>query len=139
MIPQFTSLNAKERRNAILFMESENKQFGPVLQLVPPKAYAGQRWAPLKVWRSAEFFVQEFPPTHDGVIRLSVNRTHVDPTSLRWVDGISWDDLQRLKGEAGYADREAVEVYPPAACVVNEANIRHLWILPARMPFSWGP
>jgi len=65
-------------------------------------------------------------------------RTHVDPTILRWVDGITWDDLQRLKREAGYGDREAVEVYPPAACVVNEANIRHLWILPSRMPFSWG-
>ena len=139
MIPHFVGLNAKERRNAILFMESENKQFGSVLQLVPPKAYAGQRWAPLKVWRSAEFFVREFSPTPDGVIRLSVNRTHVDPTSLRWVDGISWDDLQRLKGEAGYADWEAVEVYPPSACVVNEANLRHLWVLPARMPFSWWP
>ena len=139
MIPQFTSLNAKERRNAILFMESENKQFGLALQLIPRKAYADQQFAPLKVWRSSEFFVQEFSPTPDGVIRLSVNRTHVDPTSLRWVDGISWDDLQRLKGEAGYGDREAVEVYPPAACVVNEANIRHLWILPKRLPFSWGP
>ena len=136
MIPQFAHLSRAERVNAIRYIESENNKFGSVLvPMVAPGA--GARGAPVKAWRSAEFCVQEFQEA-GGVIRLSINRTHVDPTNLRWVDGISWDDLQRLKGEAGYADREAVEVYPPDRCVVDVANIRHLWILPARMPLSWG-
>jgi len=136
MIPQFMNLSRAERVNAIRYIEAENNKYGSVLvQVVAPGA--GDPGAPFRAWRSAEFMVQAFNDAH-GTIRLSVNRTHVDPTSLRWVDGISWDDLQRLKGEAGYGDREAVEVYPPAACVVNEENIRHLWILPCRMPFSWG-
>ena len=99
--------------------------------------YAGQNGSPLRAWRSKEFLVQLFPALGD-VQRLSVNRTRVDPATLRWVDGITWDDLQRLKREAGYGDREAVEIYPPDSCIVNVASIRHLWILPGRMPFSWG-
>lgn len=51
-------------------------------------------------------------------------------------DGISWDDLQWIKGAAGYRDREAVEVYPRDGDVVNVANMRHLWILPEG---TWMP
>ena len=137
MIPQFAGLSRAERRNAILFMEKSNQEFGDRLQEVVP-AGAGREGAAVRAWRSKEFCVQLFSEP-DGVLRLSVNRAHVDPATLRWVDGITWDDLQRLKSEAGFGDREAVEVYPPDGCVVDVANIRHLWILPARMPFSWGP
>lgn len=51
-------------------------------------------------------------------------------------EGISWDDLAWLKDAAGYADREAVELYPRTGDVVNVANMRHLWILP---PGTWMP
>ena len=44
-------------------------------------------------------------------------------------DGISWDALQAMKDEY-FPDARAVEVYPAQADVVNEANIRHLWIVP---------
>ena len=91
---------------------------------------------PSRAWRSREFLVQQCDET-GGVIRLSVNRTHVDPSTMRWLDGITWDDLQRLKSEAGFGDREAVEVFPPDGNVVDVANIRHLWVLPERLPFSW--
>jgi len=137
MIPQFMNLSRAERVNAIRFIEAENNKYGSVLvQVVAPGA--GVPGAPFRAWRSAEFMVQAFNDAH-GTIRLSVNRTHVDPATLRWVDGIRWDDLQRLKQEAGYGEREAVEIYPPDGYVVDVANMRHLWILPGRMPFSWGP
>lgn len=132
-------LSRAERVNAIRFIEAENEKYGNVLLPLNVKEYVAGPAAPVKAWRSREFLVQEFAALPDGVFRLSVNRTHVDPGSLRWVDGITWDDLQRLKREAGYGDREAVEIYPPDRCVVDVANIRHLWILPERMPFSWGP
>lgn len=139
MIPQFMHLSRAERVNAIRFIESENEKYGNVLLPLNVGEYVAGPAVPVKAWRSREFLVQEFAALPDGVFRLSVNRTHVDPGSLRWVDGITWDDLQRLKREAGYGDREAVEIYPPDGCVVDVANIRHLWILPDRMPFSWGP
>ena len=132
MIPQFLNLSQAERRNAILFMERENKKYGDVLQQVFSD---GKAPGPVKVWRSREFFCQLFEES--GVLRFSVNRTHVDPATLRWVDGISWDDLQRLKREAGFGGLEMVEIYPPDADLVDVANIRHLWIVSTRMPFSW--
>ncbi len=133
MIAQFMNLSRAERRNAILYMERENKAHPEALREILSD---GKAPGPVKVWRSREFLCQLFDGP-GGVLRFSVNRTHVDPATLRWVDGITWDDLQRLKREAGFGGLEMVEVYPPDADVVDIANIRHLWIVPTRMPFSW--
>lgn len=53
-------------------------------------------------------------------------------------DGITWDDLQWLKAAVGFGDREAVEVFPRDCDVVNVANMRHLWVLPAGSVLSFG-
>ena len=136
MIPRFVGLNFKERRNAILLLEQENQKYPEILTAIPlAESVRPDARAPFAAWRSREFCVQAFAESN-GIIRLSVNRTHVDPATMRWLDGISWDDLQRLKGEAGFGDQEAVEVYPPDGKVVDVANMRHLWVLPERMPFS---
>ena len=84
--------------------------------------------APTRAWRSRDFLVQEFPAEGPAIVRLSVNVTALD--GQRWKDGIPWDDLQRLKAEAGYPMHDAVEVFPRATDVVNVANMRHIWILP---------
>ena len=120
-------------------IHAENREFGPVLTDVPvTAAIASRPGAPVRALRSRAHLVQVFAEA-DGVVRLSVQRTDIRPDG-EWADGISWDDLQRLKAEAGYGDREAVEVYPPDADVVNVAAIRHLWVLPEgeRVPFSWA-
>lgn len=56
-----------------------------------------------------------------------------DGVHLRvWRSGrrpLSWDDLQAIKNEAAGEDALAVEVYPPQGEVVDEAPIRHLWIV----------
>ncbi len=44
-------------------------------------------------------------------------------------DGITWDELQAIKDER-FPNHTAVEIYPPHDEIVNEANIRHLWIVP---------
>jgi hypothetical protein len=88
----------------------------------------------LRVWRSSEFMVQLYD--QDGHLRLSINRTAVEPDG-HWQQGITWDDLQRLKSEAGFDDRWAVEVFPPGRHVTNVANIRHLFLLPEAPPFGW--
>ncbi|WP_202842089.1 DUF7694 domain-containing protein [Luteimonas saliphila] len=89
----------------------------------------------VRALRSRQFLVQEFAEPGD-IIRLSASRTTLRGDG-RWDDGISWDELQRLKAEAGYGDRFAVEVYPADVDVVNVGNLRHLWILPAAPPFAW--
>lgn len=86
-------------------------------------------------WRSRDFLAVgylEKPPA----IRLSVNRTLLRNDGS-WVDGITWDELQAIKSECGFADRDAVEIYPRDVDLVNVANLRHLWILPATFALTW--
>lgn len=138
MIPHFESLGRAERRAAIMYMESQNKKWPAHLVDVPEDQWPVGRHLtlrPSRVLRSSEFIVQEFH--ENDVTRLSVNRTHVDPATMRWVDGITWEELQQVKAECGYGDREAVEVYPPDRDVVNVGNLRHLWVLPDLVPFAW--
>ena len=126
------------------YLKAENLKYGFVPKIVPPSAWPDKakrlddestprRFA---VWRSRDYLIQGFYEK-DGVIRLSVIRTDIDPKTGHWKDGISWDELQRLKRLVGYGDREAVEIYPRDKDVVYDANVRHLWILPEPLPFSW--
>lgn len=64
-----------------------------------------------------------------GTLKLEIRRTD-------GADGISWDRLQELKAKAGFGNRYAVEVFPPDSRVVNEANMRHVWILPGELSFA---
>jgi hypothetical protein len=91
---------------------------------------------PLSVWRSKKFLAcvwQE--PT--GYIRISIHRTIID-SSYQFVDGICWDDLQRIKNEIGFSDKDCIELYPAESDVVNVANIRHLFVLPEKSPYNWS-
>ncbi len=88
----------------------------------------------IAVWRSRKFMVIVWD--QDGTHRLSVKRTDYDLTTRRPRADISWDDLMRLKSEAGYGHATAVELYPPEQCVVNVANMRHLFITDAP-GFMW--
>jgi hypothetical protein len=53
-------------------------------------------------------------------------------------DGLTWDELYETKNVLGFADFEAVEIYPRVDMLVNVANMRHLWLLPngRTMPFG---
>jgi hypothetical protein len=72
------------------------------------------------------------------VIQLSV-RSHFGKV-------IPWDDLQRIKSELAGPDSVAIEIFPAQADLVDEAPMRHLWVLPKKFvpPFglhrdeSWG-
>lgn len=120
-------------------LQRDNSRQGEKLAEVPqgewPDSLRIAKVRPFRVWRSRKFLVQEFAEL-DGVIRLSVNRTAIQRDG-RWVDGITWDHLQALKAEAGYGKRDAVEVFPPDYDLVDVANMRHLWVLPYKLPFAW--
>jgi len=89
---------------------------------------------PIEVWRSRQYLIQVFNE-RDGIERLSIQST--THNGSRFVDGISWDILQRLKSECGRGDKDAVEIYPAESEVVNVANIRHLWVYPGQFPLTW--
>lgn len=89
---------------------------------------------PAEVWRSSRFLVQVFDLHGAGgaLARLSVVR--VDRQ-----DGITWDELQAIKCQAGRASSPAVEYFPPDCELVNVANMRHLVILATAPAWSWTP
>lgn len=117
-------------------LQRENRSWPEGLVEIPRVEFLARMTGPrppARVRRSREFLVQMFKEGEHT--RLSICRTiH---TGHRWADGITWDDLQRLKCEAGFFDVCAVEIYPPDADVVNAANMRHLWLLAEAPPFMW--
>lgn len=49
-----------------------------------------------------------------------------------------WADLQRIKDELMGVDRVAVEVFPAQSQLVDDANCRHLWVLPVGFALPFG-
>lgn len=89
-----------------------------------------------RVWLSRDYLVQEFKEDNAFLIRLSVNRTTMNADG-RWEDNLTWDELQKIKHDVGYGDHYAIEVYPKDIDVVNVANMRHIWVLPAPLYVGW--
>jgi hypothetical protein len=101
-----------------------------------PRRY--ERAEPARVWRSSEYTVVLYPAPPPAVWRLTVNRR--GSVDGRYLDGVTWDELMRIKAETGFAGETAVELYPAEANVVDEQAMRHLWVLPEAPAFAWeGP
>lgn len=53
---------------------------------------------------------------------------------VRRLDGrpvrCGWDALYRIKNDVAGPDARCVEVFPPSADLVDELNIRHLFVVP---------
>lgn len=127
-------LTTREERRA-LKRESEKQP----RVLTPVSGWEGRPNLPeglIEVWRSREFLVQVFSEG-PGVVRASINRTSIDSSKGRWDDGISWDEMQRIKREIGRGAKDAVEVFPADRDLVNVANMRHLWVMDQPLPYAW--
>jgi hypothetical protein len=131
------NLSRAERREAERYMKRESLKWPAELKEWPREEWPVPNDRISRVWRSRGFLVQGYAEPAPVVIRLSVLRAALD-SGGGWQQDITWEELQRLKREAGYGDFEAVEVFPRECDVVNVANIRHLWILPGGfLPFVW--
>lgn len=125
----------RQQRRAL---EKDNLRWPEKLREVPPDQwplFPSGPAKPVRVLRSREFLVQVYTVTGGG-LRLTANRSTLRGDG-RWDDRIEWDELQRLKAEAGYGTCWALEVYPPDDEVVNVGNLRHLWLLPCAPAFAW--
>ena len=114
-----------------------SKVYGKRMELVPEDEWPFfPMWEtiPVKVWRSADYLAVLYKQRADGMMRLTVNSVRRKPERKRkartdWRDGITWDELQRVKNETLGPDVWCVEVYPAQDDVVDVANMRHLWPL----------
>lgn len=130
------SISSRDLRARQRYLREQNKRYGPAMEVVPEELWpAGGNPRPLKVWRSQEFLAQLFAPVH-GALRLSVCRTDLGPDG-KWKDNISWDQMQKIKGECLPNGAWATEIYPPETQVINVANMRHLWILGDAPEYAW--
>jgi len=106
----------------------------------PQFAYADRsRGVCVQVWQHATPGCNDTP--WQGTLRVAVKRTsaktreQADDRSL--AIPITWDELQAIK-DFFWPGRIAIEVYPPRTAVVNVADLRWLWVLPAGavLPFN---
>ena len=86
----------------------------------------------VKMFVTDKFGIQVYNDA--GQIRLTIHSLKRDGKG--WKDGITWDELQHCKRLVGYADKWAVEIYPPDQSIVNVANMRHLWLVD-QPEFAW--
>lgn len=125
----FLSIRDKRR-----ILADENRRFTAELVEIKFAPLAHPR-APRRAWRSRDFLVQLYCEP-SGQRRLSINRTEIDSDG-QWKDGITWDQLQRLKTQAGFGTVQAIEFFPPDDQLVYDANIRHLFLMDSPLPFCW--
>lgn len=131
-------ITLRHRRSAL---SAGNRLYGKSLVVVPPSEWPEHLLnrsgsSPNRAMRSRDFLVQIFYEKKD-IVRLSINRTAIGNDGM-WLDGITWDQMQAIKAEAGYADCDAVEVFPADKDLVNVANIRHLWVMPRGFQFHFA-
>ena len=90
---------------------------------------SGMKRACLNNVYSVQFFVRTsaWGPIDHLIIRRHDEQLH-----------IPWSEMQRLKDELCGPERVAVEVFPPVSQLVDDANLRHLWVLPEGFALPFG-
>ena len=128
-------VNLISRKKAMKIVDEckRSEKLLPVPMSAWPEVYGIAR--PSSVFLSHKFMVQVHSE-ENGIIRLSINLIAIDENN-RFIDGITWEEIQQIKRECGYADSYAIEIYPREEDVVNVANFRHIWILPEPLPIGW--
>lgn len=126
-------MNRKERRTHNAEVRKLPKQLVPVPEEDWPKGQTSRER--LACWRSRDYLVQVFAEP-DDMMRISICRPTVGGDG-RWSDGLTWDELQRIKREIRLGDYWAVEIYPADDHIVNVANMRHLWIGQEPPKYGW--
>lgn len=86
----------------------------------------------------------EFTRAHLNEVFCVLDRNLPDGTRHLMISSLTgerptWWEAQRIKNEIAGVNATAVEVYPPQAEVVDDADAYHLWILPAPLGFSLHP
>lgn len=84
-------------------------------------------------WKNNVYTVQVYRHDTDiGLVwRLCIRRNDGKP-------GVPWADKQRIKDELIGSDCTAIEVFPSAQNLVDEADLYHLWVLPLSYELPFG-
>lgn len=130
-------MNRRERRASRAFVRTTSHVWHPIVRVdVDPVRFLqhAARTGDLRsCWHNNIYAIQVFArQTADGeALQLTINRHDNEE-----IEG--WSDLQRIKNEVVGAHRVAIEIYPPESEVMDQANMRHLFVLPegVEAPFT---
>lgn len=129
-------MNRALRRANLSGLRSEGRRPWEPFERIPeterPELFARQRRTTgdlRSVWKNNRYIVQIYARVTEAgeALQLACRRNDEEP-----IEG--WDDLQRMKNEIVGADRIAIEIYPAASNVIDQANMRHLFVLPEGQP-----
>lgn len=128
-VPEYTAREKKRRLAAVVkHWAYLGKTFIP-----HPDFYVGHPAAPkgLKAfWLNGTYSVQIYDAP-GGMTHLMVRR-HDEGKDFPWYD------LQGIKNEFCGTERVGVEVFPPVSKLVDDANLRHLWVYPEGHTLGFG-
>lgn len=112
--------------------------------LKPTAAYRDKRpgdgWV-VMIWDQLAVAPSSAGTPWEGIVRVSVKHNSGDSVDAFRDRAnalpVTWDDLQAIKSRF-WPNRIAIEVYPPIDQLVNDADMRWLWVLPvtAALPFN---
>lgn len=116
------------------FREYEKARMRDTEALTAREVPEDMRERVIGLWQSRDYLVTAWA-TPGIVCRLTINRRELTQDG-GWKEGIDWETMQSIKRLCGYGDKDAVEVFPNDANVVNVARMRHLWVLVNPLPFG---
>lgn len=82
----------------------------------------------LRVWMSKDYLAVLYRQLANGEKRLTVNCLR-KKNGKDYKDGITWDELQRIKNECVGSEVWCIENYPAESACINVMNQRHLFLL----------
>lgn len=135
ILEELAKTNRKEFNKIRRLMQAENRQRPVSLKPVDIDSidYDGNK--PIACWVSRKYLVSLYQ--ENSYERITISRTEINNDG-KWIDGITWDEIQAIKKEIGFGDYWALEVYPKDDCVINVANMRHLFIFKNKPSFAWS-
>ncbi|MFK4259076.1 DUF7694 domain-containing protein [Agrobacterium tumefaciens] len=134
----YSTFDDMPRRNRRLILRDE---------AIARRAGKWSKWETLKLPRGTVHphgWTAEITTAHRNNVFSVLDRTLPDGTRHLAITSLSgvrptWPEMQRIKDEIVGPEATAVEVYPPRAEIVDDADMYHLWVLPAPLPFSLFP
>lgn len=123
-------MNRRDRRVALAHVRATRNTWEPFERVEIPEAILDEMRSRtgrlVTCFRNNIFAVQVYLRARclPGALQLAIRR-HDGSTD------IGWQDLQRIKRELGYGRFAAIEIFPDDARVVDQANMRHLFVLPS--------
>jgi hypothetical protein len=127
-------VNRRERRAGVAFARHTADEWHPFERRAGAEASAAHIGDIRSCWLNNVYSVQVYARTMaDGRVALQLAVRRHDGEDIR-----GWSVLQRIKNELVGQDRVAIEVYPREEDLIDDAPMRHLFVLPAgdEAPFT---